>query len=580
MFDKLIKGGLVVDGTGAAPFTADVAIEGGRIVEVGRVSGPARETLDADGLMVTPGFVDIHTHYDGQVSWDGLLSPSSTHGVTSLVMGNCGVGFAPARPDKRDWLIGLMEGVEDIPGSALADGIKWEWESFPEYMDAIDRRPLAVDIGAQMAHGALRAYVMGDRGARNEPATEADIAEMARLVTEAQAAGAMGFSTSRTILHRAVDGEPVPGTFAAEGELRAIAQALADAGHGLMEVAPAGISGEDLLAPAKELSWMNRISAETGCPITFLYGQNHVAPESWREMVAACAEGARAGARVTPQVIPRGVGLMVSLQGKFHPFVWTPAWKEMGDLPVAERVARIKADADLRRRLVEEGADSVMGIHKPTVNMPIAYHWDRTFSLGANPDYEPDPRESVEGRARSAGRNPREVALDLLLEDEGHGFLYYPMMGYADGDLNPSYEMLTTGGAVVGGSDGGAHVAVICDAGMPTFMLTHWSRDRSRGPRLPVELSVRKMTRDPAQLYGLKDRGEIRPGMRADVNLIDFQRLNVAKPYLAYDLPTGAPRLLQDVTGYEATLLKGEVTRRRGEDTGARPGAVIRSRAG
>jgi N-acyl-D-aspartate/D-glutamate deacylase len=570
MFDRLIKGGLVVDGTGAPAFTADVAIQDGRIAEVGRVSGAARETIDADGLLVTPGWVDIHSHYDGQVTWDSRLEPSFWHGVTTVVMGNCGVGFAPVRAERRQWLIGLMEGVEDIPGTALSDGIRWEWESFPEYLDAIDRRPLAIDVGAQLAHGALRTYAMGERGALNAPATADDIAAMARLAAEAQAAGSLGVSTSRTVIHRAMDGEPVPGTFAAEEELFALAQAVGDSGHGVLEVAPAGLLGEDLVNPARELAWMNRISAMAGCPITFLSGQNHVQPRWWREQLDECARQRAHNAYVAPQMFCRAIGIMVCLRSKLHPFINSPTFKSLSHLPHAEMVRRLKADPELRRTMAAEGVNDVLG------GSTGFNQWRGTYALGSPANYEPDPADSVLAISRRQGRPAREVALDILLQDDGAGFLHRPVQGYADGNLDATYELLRSPYTVPGGGDGGAHVATICDAGAPTFMLTHWVRDRTRGPRLPLEHIVKKQAADTAALYGLHDRGRLLAGLKADVNLIDFARLNALPLHLVNDLPTGAPRLMQKAEGYVATFVDGVAVSRDGEDTGARPGRLVR----
>lgn len=573
MFDLILKGGTVVDGTGGPAFTADVAIQDGKIVEVGRVTAAARETINADGLLVAPGWIDVHSHYDGQVTWDDRVTPSLWHGVSTVVMGNCGVGFAPVKADRRDWLIGLMEGVEDIPGTALSDGIVWDWETFPEYMDAIARRPLAIDVGAQLAHGPLRAYAMGERGALNGPATSDDIQMMARMVAQAQAAGALGFSTSRTVVHRAVDGEPVPGTFAALEELHAIASALAESGHGVMEVAPAGLLGEDLLNPAKEIAWMNKISAETGCPITFLTGQNHVQPLWWREQLEECGRHRKNNALVVPQMFCRSIGIMVCLESKLHPFMHSEAYKTLLHLSHQDRVDAMRQDDALRQRIASEGVDDVLG------GVGGFSQWSGTYPLGTPADYEPEARNSIQATAKREQRSPREVALDVLLSDNGKGFLHRPVMGYADKNLDATYEMLASPFTVPGGGDGGAHVATICDAGAPTFMLTHWVRDRTRGPRLPLELIVKKQTSDGAKLYGLKDRGRIAPGLKADINLIDFENLAAGPLHMVHDLPTGAPRLMQKAHGYEATLVSGKAVTRFGEDTGARPGGLIRGGA-
>jgi len=577
MYDRVIKGASIADGTGQPRFTGDIAIQDGVIREIGRVTAAARETIDAQGLLATPGFVDIHSHYDGQVSWDSQLAPSFWHGVTTSIMGNCGVGFAPVRPDRRDWLIGLMEGVEDIPGAALADGISWEWESFPEYLDAIARRSFAMDVGAQVAHGAVRAYVMGERGARNEAATAADIAAMGAVVAAAQAAGGFGCSTSRTIVHRAIDGEPVPGTFAAVAELNALARAVAESGHGLLEVAPAGILGEDLLAPATELAWMVEISAQTGCPITFLCGQNHRQPEYWRHQLAACASARDRGARVTPQVFARALGTMSSLASKMHPFVHSESWAQLSTLPFGERIARLGNDPDLRAAMAAQGRNNIFAVDVEFLNRPET--WASTFLVTDPPDYEPSPDDSIFAIAHRTRRDPRLVALELMLRDGGQSFLMHHGMGYAHGNLDAEREMLASPFTVIGGADGGAHVAIICDASMPSFLLTHWARDRVRGERLPLEFLVKKQTQDTARLFGLGDRGRLAPGLRADINLIDYANLRLTRPELVHDLPTGAPRLMQIADGIRATYVAGEAVRSGNEDTGARPGRLLRSRA-
>jgi len=573
MLDRIIKGGSVVDGTGSAPFTADVGIADGKIVAVGKLSDAARETIDADGLMVSPGWVDIHTHYDGQVTWDPALEQSAQHGVTTAIFGNCGVGFAPVMPDKRDWLVGLMEGVEDIPGSALSEGIAWSWETFPEYLSALSKNAYSIDVGAHMAHGPLRAYVMGERGARNEAATPDDIARMAKLVSEAQAAGAFGLSTSRTIVHKAVDGQPVPGTFAAWDELEALATAVAKSGHGLLEWAPAGVAGEDAIEASKEISRMYDIATKTGCPVTFLLFQIDNAPDLWREQLAACERARAAGGRLTAQVSPRTAGLISSLRSAYNPFAHTPTWKTLSALPFAERIRRLRADAQLRRTLALEGVDNLVGIPRPVGS------WGHTFVLSGDLDYEQAPAYSIAAIAEREGRDPRETALDQMLQRDGETFLQTHAINYGYGDLSPSYEMLRNPNTVASGSDGGAHVGMISDAGMPTFLLTHWLRDRKRGPKLPLEYLVKKQTGDTAALYGMNDRGRIQAGRRADINLIDLDKVRLHEPRLVNDLPAGAARILQDADGYAATLVNGVVTRRDGRVTGERPGRLLRSKA-
>ena len=568
MFDLIIRGGRVVDGTGAPPFTGDVAIRDGRIVEVAEhVEGDAAEVIEAEGLLVTPGFVDIHTHYDGQVTWDPTLSPSSWHGVTTLVLGNCGVGFAPVAPDRREWLIGLMEGVEDIPGTALHDGIQWGWETFPEFLDALEAEPKAVDVAALAPHSAIRAYVMGERGARNEPATPADIETMAAIVEEAVRAGALGFSTSRTILHKAVDGEPVPGTFAADDELFALGRALADVGRGVFELAPAGIQGEDLLAPDKELKWMRRLAAETGRPITYGFVQHDVVPDDWKRLLEVASEANAEGVPLRPQVTGRPIGMMLGLQG-FHPFRTRPSYLAIAELPLAERVERMR-DPEVRAAILAED---------DLVPMPayVGMGLDRIFPLSDPPDYEPAPETSIASTAEAAGREPYDLLYDLLLERGGTNLLMRPLLGYSDFTLEPVREMLEHPATVLGIGDGGAHVSVICDASTPTFMLTHWTRDRTRGPKLPIETVIRKMTANNAELYALDDRGALTPGRRADINVIDMERLRLHAPEYRDDLPSGASRLVQTAEGYVATIVNGVVTRRGDADTGARPGTLVR----
>jgi N-acyl-D-aspartate/D-glutamate deacylase len=566
MHDLVIRGGTIIDGTGAPARTGDVAITKGRIVEVGRVAGVARRTLDADGLAVTPGFVDIHTHYDGQATWDSLLAPSCYHGVTTLVMGNCGVGFAPVRPDQHAFLIELMEGVEDIPGTALHEGIQWEWESFPQYLDALARRRYAMDIATQVPHGAVRAYVMGERGARNEPATPEDIAAMAALVKEGIAAGALGFSTSRTIAHRAITGEPVPGTFAAEDELFGIGRAMGSLGRGIFEVAGAGAAGEDIAAPKAELDWMRRLSAEIRRPITFALLQVDAAPELWRELLALSEAAAAEGAQVFPQVAGRPFGMLVGHQTKIHPFGGRPSYEALLALPFAERIRRLR-DPETKRRMLAEGK---------ALPSLLLTQLHKFFPMGDPPRYEPTREESIAGIAESCGRDPEELLYDRMLEREGKELFLVPVLNYSQGSCDPIREMMLHPFAALGLGDGGAHCGIICDASIQTFVLTHWVRDRTRGPKLPVELAVRRMTRDTAALYGFTDRGTLAPGQRADLNLIDLARLKLEAPVMVQDLPAGGQRFMQRARGYRATLVAGELTMEHDEPTGALPGRLVR----
>jgi N-acyl-D-aspartate/D-glutamate deacylase len=569
--DLVVRAGTVVDGTGTPGRTADVAVNGGVITEVGRVGERGRQEIDADGALVTPGFVDIHTHFDGQVTWDPELTPTGWHGVTTVVMGNCGVGFAPCEPERREWLIGLMEGVEDIPGAALASGIRWSWESFPEYLDAVDQAPKALDVGTQVPHGAVRAHVMGERGARNEPATPEDIEAMAAVVREGIEAGALGFSTSRTLAHRAIDGEPVPGTFAAEDELFGIGRVLGELGAGVFELAAAGALGEDLGAPEKEVAWMRRLAAESGRPVSFALNQNNSDPDQWRKLLDLAADAVAARAPVRPQVTARTVSVLLGFQ-TFHPFSFTSVWAEtaLGLLPWTEQVARIQADAELRRRLVDSARsferDSVVqGFMAPA----------HTYVLGDPPNYEPSPADSVAGIAAARGTGVWETFLDLLLVDGGRELLNSPVLNYSHGDLEATRTMLVHPATVFGLGDGGAHSGQTCDASTTTFMLSYWARDRKTG-RLPVEEAVRQITSTTAALYGLGDRGRLQPGLVGDINVIDADRIGLHRPELVHDLPGGARRLVQRAEGYEYTIKSGQVTFDHGQGTGARPGVLLR----
>jgi len=533
MHDLVIRNGLVVDGTGGEPQAGlSVAIDGSTITAIGADVGPGKREIDAEGLLVTPGFVDIHTHYDGQATWDPELEPSTPHGVTTVVMGNCGVGFAPARPGPQEhqFLIELMEGVEDIPGAALSEGMTWNWETFPEYLDALDELEFAADVSAMIAHGPLRAYVMGKRGADNEPASSDDIAAMAEIVQQAVEAGAMGFSTSRTITHQAMNGEPVPGTFAAEDELFALGRALQRAGKGVFEVAPAGVAGEDLVAPEKEVDWVCRLAEDIGRPVTWLMLQNNFAPDDWKELMARSQQAQDDGHQVIPQVAGRPFGVLLGLSTR-HRFQELPSWAPLADKTFAEQ-AKAMADPDLKARLIAESLVAVEALREE--NPLSAYVVD---------------------------------AFDRLM----------PFLGYAHGNGDALYEMLTHPAAVLGLADGGAHANFICDASTPTWMLTHWARDRDQGPQLPLATVIKKMTADTAALFGFTDRGVLKPGMRADINVIDHQNLQLRSPRLVADLPAGGTRLLQAATGYVATIVAGQITRENDEFTGARPGRLVRS---
>ena len=564
MHDLVIRGGLVVDGTGTPPREGDVALDGERVAAVGKDVGAGRREIDARGRVVAPGWVDIHTHYDGQATWDPYLTPSSWHGVTTVVMGNCGVGFAPARPDRHQWLIGLMEGVEDIPGTALAEGIKWDWQSFPEYLDSLERMPRVLDVGTQVPHGAVRAYVMGDRGARNEPATAEDVAAMAAIVKDGIAAGALGFSSSRTLLHRAIDGECVPGTFAAADEMLGIGRVLGELGRGVLEVA------SDLMPEDPELAWMEQLSRETGRPVTFACLQNDSDPDQWRRLLAAADAITARGGRLAPQIAARPTSMLMGLQSALHPFALHAGYHAVSHLPLAERVARLREPA-VRDAILAERIE-----HPNALLAYLLRSFHKMFPLGDPPDYEPAPEQSVAGIAAREGRTPESVIYDLLLERDGRGFLYFPFLNYSAGDFAAIHTMLEHPLAVLGLSDGGAHCGVICDASTPTYLLTHWVRDRRRGPRLPIEQVVARQTRDTARLYGMHDRGVLAPGMLADANVIDLDRLAIAAPEMIFDLPAQGRRLVQRARGYVATIKRGTVTYENGDATGALPGRLVR----
>jgi N-acyl-D-aspartate/D-glutamate deacylase len=579
MHDVVVRNGLVVDGTGSAPVEGlSIAIDGGLITEIGTEVGPGKREIDATGLLVTPGFVDIHTHYDGQATWDEELEPSTPHGVTTVVMGNCGVGFAPAKPGPADhaFLIELMEGVEDIPGAALSEGISWDWETFPQYLDALERRQFTADVSAMIAHGPLRAYVMGQRGADNEPASSDDIATMAAIVHEAVEAGAMGFSTSRTITHKAMNEEPVPGTFAAEDELFAIGRALGRAGKGVFEVAPAGVAGEDLVAPKPEVDWMCRLAADIGRPVTWLMLQNAFAPDDWKELMELSQAAQDAGHQVIPQVAGRPFGILIGLSTR-NRFSELPSFAPLRDLSFSEQAAAM-TDPGLKAKLIAESIAAIDQLREvDPLRAFVADAWDRQYVLGDPVDYEPTADASIAARAAARGVEPIEEFYDRLRDRDGEALLMLPFLGYAHGNGDALYEMLTHPAAVLGLADGGAHANFICDASTPTWMLTHWARDRSRGPKLPIETVIQKMTSDTAALFGFTDRGVLAVGKRADINVIDHENLRLREPRLVADLPAGGTRLLQAAEGYVATIVAGEITREHDEFTGARPGRLVRS---
>jgi N-acyl-D-aspartate/D-glutamate deacylase len=564
--DLIVRGGTVIDGTGGAARTADVAIRGATITEVGRVTGAARRVIDADGLLVTPGFVDIHAHYDGQATWSDRLTPSTWHGVTTLVAGNCGVGFAPVHPGDHDRLIELMEGVEDIPGTVLHDGLTWEWQSFPEFLDTLDGRAYDADIAMQVPHGALRLHVMGERGAAREPATDDDIATMAALAAEAVDAGALGFTTSRTLNHRTSRGEPTPTLTAEADELVGIARAIGTTGRGVLQVV------SDFGDIDAEFALFRRMAQESGRPLSFSLVQ--VQEDAWRRQLRLLEEANADGVAMRAQVAPRAVGLLLGLRCTLHPFLANPVLRTISGKPLDERVG-IMTDPAFRDRALE--AERQARHERSAQGRPdrMVQTLDRLFELGDPPDYEPDPATSLTQRAQREGRDPLELTYDLLLEDGGRALLYLPLLNYADGNLDAAGEMLAHPHTVVGLADGGAHVGTICDASFPTTLLAHWGRDRSRG-RLDLPFLVHRQTQATAQAVGLLDRGVLAPGYRADLNLIDPETLRARRPDMWHDLPAGGKRLVQAADGYIATLVAGQVTYERGSDTGTLPGRLIR----
>jgi len=575
-YDVIIRGGTVVDGTGAAPRTADVAISDGMIAEVGRVSGSARRTIDADGLTVTPGFVDIHTHFDGQATWDPHLTPSCWHGVTTAILGNCGIGFAPVRADRHDWLIELMEGVEDIPGSALAEGIKWEWETFGEYLDALERMPRAVDIGTQIPHAAVRGYVMGDRAL--EAPTGDDLEAMGRAVVDGLQAGALGLSFGRTAGHRSATGEYVPGTFSEEDELAALMAAMARAGTGVLQVVPAGVGGEmggdQRHSIDAEIEWITRLGTQYRIPMTFLAMVNEQDPHDWRRWFDDVHRANAAGANVRPQVASRAFGMLMGHQSRMNPFRHRPTYRALMELPFAERIARLR-DPDMKARILAEPQDPSDG---PAADRLNRHTFARLYPLGAGLDYEPDAQNSIAAIAQREGRDVWDVTYDTLLGANGREFLLLPLLNYAGNNYDHLHDMMSDPVSIQGLGDGGAHCGIVCDASMTTYLLSHWVRDRTRGPRLALETAVHRLTGDPAAFYGLGDRGVLAPGLRADVNVIDLERLGLHYPELVTDLPANAGRLIQRSDGYVETMVLGETIVAAGELTDARPGGVVRGR--
>ncbi|WP_380871970.1 amidohydrolase [Sphingomonas sp. DBB INV C78] len=567
-FDLVVRGGTVLDGSGSEAFEADIGIRGSKIVEIGTIRGRGREEIDAHGLLVTPGFVDIHTHYDGQITWEERLAPSSNHGVTTVVMGNCGVGFAPCKPEHRDMLIHVMEGVEDIPEAVMAEGLPWTWESFPDYLDMLDTRRSDVDFAAQLPHAPVRVHVMGERGARREPATDADLEAMTRIVQEAVSAGALGVTTSRSLAHRTREGELAPTVTSEERELQALAQGLKLANAGVFQLIPGAQDGA--ADPAEEMALFRRITQTSGRPLSFSLLHQAQRPGNTARVLELLEQANDDGLPIRAQVFPRPVGVLFGLDLSFHPFRFRPSYAAIEHLPLAERVAAMR-DPEMRRRLLSEEPE-----HSNEIFLWFSRQSAELYPLGCLPDYEPLADQNVGIRAAALGVRPEELAYDLLLEQEGHATLLLPASNYVDASLEPVRQLLEHPHTLVALGDGGAHYGMICDSSFPTSVLAYWTRDRSRGPRLALPDAIRRLSRSNALAVGLEDRGLIAPGLKADINLIDYAALQLDAPRAVYDLPGGGRRLRQEAHGYRATIVSGEVTYQDGMATGALPGRLVR----
>ncbi len=568
-YDLIIRGGTVHDGLGSDARIADVAVKDGLIAAIGTVTGTATDTIDASGLLVTPGFVDVHTHYDGQATWSHRLAPSSGHGVTSVVMGNCGVGFAPCRPAQRDLLIQVMEGVEDVPEVVMTEGLPWNWETFPEYLDALDARAFDVDIATQLPHSALRVFVMGERAASPQPPTAGDLAAMRQLTAQAIHAGALGVSSSRNLLHRTKAGALAPSLFSDEDELGALADGLKDAGRGVFQIIPAPMG--DALT---EFALMRRLAERSGRPLSYTLIQMPTGdPQAWRQSLAALSDAAAAGLPMRAQVAPRPVGMFYGLDLSFHPFAYHPSFQPIKHLPLADKVARLR-DPALRAILLAEQAED-----SNPVNLKTVKAFQYAFAWGTQPDYEPQLADRIDQRALAAGQSIEACAYDLLLAHDGQAMFYQPGANYRDGNLAAVREMLGHPQTVLGLADGGAHYGMICDASFPSYYLARWARDADAGQRIPLPQAIAALTSEPAALVGLADRGCLAVGRKADLNLIDFERLQVQVPTVVHDLPAGGRRMHQRADGFVATIVSGTVTYRHGEPTGALPGRLVRGTA-
>ncbi|MBI3214506.1 MAG: amidohydrolase family protein [Mycobacterium sp.] len=565
--DLIIRGGTVVDGLGGAPFVADIAVRDGVITAVGTIEDTAEREIDATGLLVTPGFVDLHTHYDGQAIWSDRLIPSSAHGVTTAVMGNCGVGFAPCRQSDHDVLVDVMAGVEDIPGVVMVDGLPWTWETFPEFLDALDAGRRDIDVAALLPHSPLRVYVMGRRGVDREPAGPEDLAQMRKLAAEAVEVGALGFASSRLTIHKTESGLPIPSYDAAYAEIEAIARGVDDAGGGLIQFVPDLVAGD--YQPA--LQTVFDVAADVGLPVTFTLAIGNAGEPYFLDALTMVEKANADGGEITAQIFPRPIGLVIGLELSGNPFVLYPSYQEIAHLPLPERVAEMRKP-EVRQRIL---SDSPSAAGHPLMFMVQA--WDWIFPLGDPPNYEPDPADSIRARARARGVSPLEEAYDRVLDDDGHAMLLVTLANFRDSSLDTVAELIRRDDVVLGLGDGGAHYGMICDASFPTYLLTHWVRDRSSG-RLTVQEAVRELTSVPARVAGLADRGRIAVGYKADLNVIDHAALRLHKPTIAHDLPAGGRRLDQSAEGYVATIVSGEVIAERGMPTDARPGKLIRGR--
>jgi N-acyl-D-amino-acid deacylase len=564
-YELVIRNGLVVDGTGGAPFEADVAVEEGRIAAIGKNLARGTEEIDAAGKLVTPGFVDIHTHYDGQAVWSDRLAPSSSHGVTTAVGGNCGVGFAPCRPEHRDLLVSVMEGVEDIPEVVMTEGLTWDWETYPEYLDAIERRPRDIDFASQIPHSAVRVYAMGERGANREPATPEDLEKMQAIVREAIGVGALGFATSRLVIHKTGQGDPIPTFMAAETELEAMAMALKDAGRGVLQ-AVFGIPGRTF---EDEIDLLARLGKISGRPASFSMAQSNQSPDAWKGAMKRLAEANASGPPIRAQVYPRPIGIVLGWDLSINPFSLCPSYQPLVKLPFAERLAALRDPQVRARLLMEEPADALIPLSR------FGRSYDFMWPLTDPPNYEPKAEDSIAAVAARGNMSPGEIAYDLLLEKEGRGLLLVALANYGDRSLDPIHTLITDPNAVLGLGDGGAHYGMICDSSYPTFVLQHWTRER-KGERLSIERAIKALAADPAKTVGLNDRGILSVGRKADLNVIDHDAVTLAPPSVLYDLPAGGRRLTQTARGYDAMVVAGQIVSLGGEHTGALPGRLVR----